>query len=143
MGKATVIFVCTNNSARSQMAEGLLRYLYGNRFLIYSAGTHPTEVHHMAIEALGEIGIDISGHRSKGLDELKGTSFDLAVTVCDQAKDSCPVVPGAKKVIHKGFEDPAPKNDLKAFRKVRDEIRKWIEKNFETSDILMQQRMIP
>lgn len=142
MKKPVILFVCTHNSARSQMAEGLLRVLYGDRFEVFSAGTHPTRVHPFAIEAMEEIGIDISGHSSKGLEELKDIEFDLAVTVCDQAKAACPVVPGAKKILHKGFEDPADKNDPGAFRKTRDDIKDWIQKNFETSDIFSQPRLI-
>ena len=138
MKKPAILFVCTHNSARSQMAEGILRNLHGDRYEVFSAGTHPSRVHPLAIKALEEIGVDISGHSSKGLEELAGVKFDLAVTVCDQAKDACPIVPGAQRVIHKGFEDPAAINDLEMFRKARDEIRNWIEKNFQKPDIMIQ-----
>ena len=131
------LFICVHNSARSQMAEGLLRHLYGDRYEVYSAGTHPTAVHPFAREALEEIGIDISGHSSKGLDELNNVEFDLAVTVCDQANAACPFVQGAKKLMHKGFDDPAARNDLNTFRKSRDEIRNWILETFKGHETLI------
>ncbi len=102
-----VLFVCTHNSSRSQMAEGLFRALKGGRWEAYSAGTAPTGVHPGAIAAMAEIGIDIRDHRAKGLDAFKGTAFDEVVTVCDHAQESCPVVPGGGVRRHQSFEDPA------------------------------------
>ena len=134
MKKTRVIFVCTNNSARSQMAEGILRHLYGDRYEVYSAGTVPTSVKPLAIEVMHEIGIDISHHRSKGIGELTGIDFDVAVTVCDQAKKTCPVIPGTGMVIHKSFEDPT---DLPSFRKTCSEIKDWIENHFKDPNTLI------
>src|SRR5437660_6194547 len=107
MSKSKVLILCTGNSARSQMAEGLLRNDAGDRFEIDSAGVEPSRVRPEAIEAMREIGIDISGHRSKSLDEFKGWEFDYVITVCDNANQRCPVFPGQTKHIHWSFEDPA------------------------------------
>ncbi|CUT04804.1 arsenate reductase ArsC [Candidatus Kryptobacter tengchongensis] len=126
-----VLFLCTGNSCRSQMAEGLLRHLGDNKFEVFSAGTHPSFVHPLAIEAMKEIGIDISNHRSKSVTEFLGQSFDYVITVCDKAKESCPTFPGETKRIHWSFEDPAEatgtiEEKMKVFRKVRDEIKEHI-----------------
>ena len=123
-----VLILCTGNSARSQMAEGLLRREGGDRFEVFSAGTHPSRVRPEAVEAMREIGIDISGHRSKSVDEFVGREFDYVITVCDNARESCPVFPGRTKRIHWGFEDPAAAEGdeearLEVFRRVRDQIR--------------------
>lgn len=107
------------------MAEGLLRTSYGQRYNVQSAGIHPTQVHPLAIQVMKEIGIDISNHRSKSIDEFKGISFDVVVTVCDQAKETCPFFPG-KNVMHQGFRDPITYEE---FRQVRDEIKQWIIEN--------------
>jgi len=125
--KKRVLFLCTHNSARSQMAEGLLRKHAGERFDVQSAGTEATRVHPMAIEAMREAGIDISNHRSKKLDEFLGQDFDYVITVCDQANESCPVFPGAPERIHWSFEDPSKATGthdqkLQFFRRVRDAI---------------------
>ncbi len=104
--KTRVLFVCTANAARSQMAEGLLRAKYGDRYEVCSAGTRQAKVSTRAVAVMQEIGIDISHHRSKTLTEYGGTFFDLAVTLCDNAHALCPVVSGAKKTIHYGFPDP-------------------------------------
>lgn len=122
-----VLILCTGNSARSQMAEGLLRHLGGPAFEVHSAGTRPSQVRPEAIEAMKEIGIDISDHRSKSVDEFAGQEFDDVITVCDNARESCPVFPGKTERIHWGFEDPAAvegdwETRLASFRKVRDEI---------------------
>lgn len=122
MSKKNVLFLCTHNAARSQMAEGLLRTSYGDHYNVQSAGSHPTQVHPLAIQVMKEIGIDISHHRSKSIDEFRGSSFDVIVTVCDHAKESCPFFPG-KNVLHRGFYDPS---SLEEFQKVRDEIQQWI-----------------
>jgi arsenate reductase len=132
--KTRVLFVCNNNSARSQMAEGILKNTYNHMYEVYSAGTEPTGVHPLSIEAMKEIGIDISRQRSKGLDELKGIDFDLAVTLCDQAKSVCPVIPNARMTIHQSFEDPD--NDQDSFRKTRDDIREWINTWFKKPDLM-------
>src|SRR5208337_5615510 len=123
-----VLILCTGNSARSQMAEGLLRHDGGASFEVASAGTKPSHVRPEAIAAMHEIGIDISGHRSKSVDEFVGQDFDYVITVCDNAKESCPVFPSATKRIHWSIEDPASVQGsqgeaLTAFRRVRDELR--------------------
>lgn len=123
-----VLVLCTGNSARSQMAEGLLRHDGGDRFEVSSAGTRPSHVRPEAIEAMRELGVDISGHRSKSVDEFAGREFDYVITVCDNANESCPVFPGKTERIHWSFEDPAAvegdwETRLAAFRRIRDEIR--------------------
>jgi len=133
--KKKVLFICTQNSARSQMAEGLFRSMYGNRYDVYSAGTRPFRVNPFAIRVMGEIGIDISNHRSKSVNEFQGIEFDYVVTVCDNAKENCPFFPGGKEYLHYSFTDPAATQGneeeiLATFRKVRDEIRNWIENIF-------------
>ncbi|MEK7449428.1 MAG: arsenate reductase ArsC [Planctomycetota bacterium] len=133
--KKKVLFICTHNSVRSQMAEGLLRSLSGERDEVYSAGTQPSRVHPLAIEVMREINIDISRQRSKNVDEFKGIIFDYVVTVCDQARESCPLFTGAKKYLHQSFEDPFvvrgdSDNIISAFRLVRDEIKNWIDQTF-------------
>ncbi len=134
--KKRVLFLCTHNSARSQMAEGLLRDLYGDRFDALSAGTQPSRVNPYAVRAMKELGIDISGHKSKSIDNFVGDKFDYVVTVCSSAKESCPALPGAYRLIHKGFVDPSKfrgkdEEILYGFRKVRDEIRNWLASEFE------------
>lgn len=126
-GRKRVLILCTGNSARSQMAEGLLRDLAGDRFEVASAGVSPTEVRPEAISAMNEIGIDISRHRSKSVDEFTGHEFDYVITVCDNANQQCPVFPGKTERIHWSFEDPAAaqgdeQSRLAVFRRVRDEI---------------------
>jgi arsenate reductase len=117
------------------MAEGLLRAKYGDRYEVFSAGTKQAKVSTSAIAVMQEIGIDISHHRSKTLDEFRGVSFDIAVTLCDNAHAICPFIPGAKKTIHQGFADPhmipgSDKTILDGYRRVRDEIAEWIEGEF-------------
>ena len=132
--KARVLILCTGNSARSQMAEGLLRHLgnaEGDRFEVESAGTRPGRVRPEAIAVMRELGIDISGHRSKSVDEFAGQRFDYVLTVCDNARESCPIYPGHANRLHHSFDDPAAvKGDeeerLAAFRRVRDEIRDYL-----------------
>jgi arsenate reductase len=116
MSKKRVLILCTGNSARSQMAEGRLRQMAGEDFEVFSAGTKP-------------VGLDISNHRSKSVDEFTGQQFDYVITVCDNAKESCPIFPGGGARMHQSFEDPAaaPKDhQLQAFRKVRDQISNWL-----------------
>ena len=108
MEKKPVLILCSGNSARSQMAEGLLRHDAGERFDVESAGTKPGTVRPEAIAAMKELGIDISGHRSKHVDEFEGQRFDYVITVCDNAKESCPVFFGAVKQLHHNFDDPPP-----------------------------------
>jgi arsenate reductase (thioredoxin) len=131
-GRARVLFLCTHNSARSQMAEGLLRDLAGDRFEVMSAGTEATRVRPLAIRAMEEIGLDISGQESKTLERYLGEPFDYVVTVCDAANEACPFFPGAKRRLHWSFEDPAAaegseEQRLEVFRRVRDEIKGRIE----------------
>jgi arsenate reductase (thioredoxin) len=124
--KKRVLFLCTGNSARSQMAEGLLRQMAGDRFEVFSAGTHPKGLHRRSIEVMGEIGIDISKQTSKDVSTYANETFDVVITVCDRAKQQCPVFPSAEP-IHWGFDDPAeapPNRELEVFRHVRDEIRR-------------------
>jgi arsenate reductase len=128
-----VLFLCTHNSARSQMAEGLLRHFAGDRFEVYSAGTEATYVRPEAIAAMAELGVDISGQESKTVDRYLSESFDHVVTVCDDANEACPVFPGAKNRLHWSFRDPsrATGSDgerLEVFRRVRDEILGRIER---------------
>jgi arsenate reductase len=138
MEKIRVLFICTANAARSQMAEGFLRARYGDRYEVYSAGTRQSKVSSRAIAVMQEIGIDISRHRSKTLDEVSGITFDLAVTLCDNAHAVCPVVHNARKTIHKGFADPhltsgsagTDEEILDDYRRVRDEITVWIDATF-------------
>lgn len=125
--KKRVLILCTGNSARSQMAEGLLRHIAGDRVEVHSAGVAPSRVRPEAIAAMDEIGIDISAHRSKSVDEFTDQEFDYIITVCDNAKESCPVFPGSATRIHWSFDDPAAhegseEDRLAVFRRVRDEI---------------------
>jgi len=130
MSRKRVLILCTGNSARSQMAEGLLRNMAGDRFEVFSAGTKPMGLNPNAVKALREIGIDISGHRSKSVDEFAGQSFDCVITVCDNAREACPYFPGGGVRIHHSFADPAavPAADqFPLFQRVRDEIKGWLE----------------
>jgi len=129
--RVRVLILCTGNSARSQMAEGLLAHDGGGRFEVHSAGTHPSAVRPEAIAALAEVGIDIASHRSKSVDAFVGETFDYVITVCDNAKENCPVFPGAAHRLHHSFDDPAAAagddaQRLAEFRRVRDEIRTWL-----------------
>ena len=134
--KKQVLFICTHNAARSQIAEGLLRPLHGNRYEVFSAGTEPGRVSPYAIiMVMAEINIDISAHRAKSLQEFLDQRFDYVITVCDHANESCPYFPGGKKILHKSFEDPSALTEteeeiMAGFRRIRDEIRKWIENEF-------------
>ena len=122
--KKRVLFLCTGNSARSQMAEGLLRYLAGDRYDVFSAGTAPKGLHPRTIDSMKEIGIDVSQQRSKDVRTFHGEKFDYVITVCDRAKQNCPIFPGAEP-IHWGFDDPAEAEPAKqelAFRLVREKI---------------------
>ena len=129
--KKRILILCTGNSARSQMAEGLLRHDAGDRFEVFSAGTRPSRVRPEAIAVMRELGIDISGHRSKSVDEFAGQHFDYVLTVCDNAKESCPIFPAETVTFHPDFEDPAALQGsederLALFRRVRDEIQNYL-----------------
>ena len=138
MEKKTVLFICTHNSARSQMAEGFLNHLYGDLYEAHSAGTEPSQVHPLAIKAMNEIEIDISHHTSKSAADFMSQEIDHVITVCDKAKQTCPFFPGGKEVSHHSFKDPSQaqgtdEEKLEVFRRVRDEIRDWIDKIFGNS----------
>ena len=134
--KLKVLFLCTGNSCRSQMAEGWARALHGDRIESYSAGTAPGRVDPRAIQVMREAGVDISGHRSKHLQDVTGVGFDAVVTVCDKANESCPAFPGKVRRLHMGFDDPprlasgaaSEEEALAVYRRVRDEIRGFVEK---------------
>ena len=141
--KKKILFLCTHNSARSQMAEGLLRAMHGEEYEAYSAGVAATSVDPRAVLVMKEMGIDISGQHSKTFSEFGDTIFDLAVTVCDRARQACPIcstrlelpssLPKAREVIHRSFEDPAAasgswEEQIEAFRRIRDEIADWISR---------------
>lgn len=131
-----VLFLCTGNSCRSQMAEGWTRHLHGGRFDAASAGTHPHGVNPLAVRVMAEAGVDISGHRSKSVAEASNPPIDRVVTVCDSAHEACPVFPGATRVLHAGFDDPpalartaaSEEEALTHYRRVRDEIRAFVER---------------
>ncbi|GIW07429.1 MAG: arsenate reductase [Dehalococcoidia bacterium] len=130
--KQRVLFVCTHNSARSQMAEGWLRHLAGDRFEAHSAGTEATQVRPLAIRAMAEVGIDISGQRSKTIEEYLGQPFDWVITVCDQAAEACPLFPGGGERLHWSFPDPSKATgsedqQLAVYRQVRDAVRERTE----------------
>jgi arsenate reductase len=134
MKKKKVLFICTHNSARSQMAEGFLNALYGDRYEGFSAGIEPTQINPHAVKVMAEIGIDISTHHSKSIEDFRGKNFNYVITVCDYAKKTCPFFPG-EKILHKGFEDPSDFKGtedvvLKEVRRVRDEIKDWLEITF-------------
>lgn len=138
MSKQRVLFLCTHNSARSQMAEGLLRHLAGDRFEAFSAGTEATHVRPLAIRAMAELGIDVSRQESKTLDRYLDEPFDAVITVCDQAAEACPVFPGARRHLHWSFPDPSKAqgsedDQLAVYRHVRDDIRRHIEAQLLTA----------
>ncbi|MFQ6038287.1 MAG: arsenate reductase ArsC [Candidatus Aminicenantales bacterium] len=130
-----ILFICTHNSARSQMAEGLVRSLFGDRIEPASAGTEPSRLHPYAVRVMAEIGIDISRHKAKSLQDFLGEKFDTVVTVCDQAQEACPSFPGARETLHKSFPDPSAAQGseegvLEVFRRVRDDIKSWVVEMF-------------
>jgi arsenate reductase len=129
--KKKILFLCTGNSVRSQMAEGLMRHFRGDEFEVYSAGVEPKGVHPFAMEVMREIGIDISHQRSKHLDEYREERFDYIVTLCDHAATTCSLFPGEGKIIHRGFRDPtkvegSEEEKKEVFRKMRDEIKEFV-----------------
>jgi arsenate reductase (thioredoxin) len=134
-GKIKVLFLCTGNSCRSQMAEGFARALKGDAIEPHSAGVEPHGLNPLAVKAMAEAGVDITGQQSKHVDDVKDVGFDYVVTVCDSARESCPVFPGRAKMVHREFDDPprlaaAARSEDEAmphYRRVRDEIRAFIE----------------
>lgn len=137
--KKTVLFICTHNSARSQIAVALINKFKTKKYVAYSAGTKPTMVNPYTIRVMAEIGIDISGHRTNHVNAFQGKNFDYVVSVCDQAKETCPFFPGARKYLHQAFTDPSTftgddEEMLSGFRRVRDEIKSWIESTFNQED---------
>jgi len=135
----TILFICTHNSARSQIAEALANTLLSDKYQAFSAGTEPITVNPYAIKSLAEIGIDISMNKAKHVNTYKGKIFDYVVTVCDHARETCPFFPGAKKYLHQRFEDPSSfigtdKERLSRFRHLRDDIESWITSTFATED---------
>jgi arsenate reductase len=135
MEKKRILFICVHNSARSQMAEGFVNALYPDRYQAVSGGVEPTMVHPAAIKAMAEVGIDISGHRAKSIDEFQDQPFDYVVMVCDDSQLDCPFFPGGKEHIPHAFDDPAActgtdEEILDCFRRSRDAIRAWIEEAF-------------
>ncbi len=135
-GKLRILFLCTGNSCRSQMAEGWTKHLKADMVEPYSAGIEIHGLDPFAVKVMAEAGVNISSHRSKHVDEVKDINFDYVVTVCDQAYESCPMFPGKTKVVHVGFDDPPKlakqaKNEQEAldcYRRIRDEIKSFIEK---------------
>jgi len=135
-----ILFICTNNSARSQLAEGLLRHDGGGCFEVFSAGTLPTRVNPFAAAALRQAGIDPSGQRSKSVDEFRNQEFDYVVTVCSNAQATCPFFPGGREYLHLEFDDPSAvqgtdEEKQAAFARTRDEIRVWIRRTFIEREI--------
>ena len=133
--KKKVLFICSHNAGRSQMAEGFLRELYGDKYEAYSAGTQVSEVNPLVIKVMEELGIDMSRHRSKSIEEFRDMEFDYVVTVCDQVGETCPFFPGGKKYLHENFDDPSKfkgteEEIFASIRKVRDEIKERIKETF-------------
>ena len=137
--KEYILFLCNQNSARSQMAEGLLKSVYGENFEVYSAGSNPGNLNPYAVKVLEEVGVDISSNHSKSLKEFADIEFDYVVTVCGGEGEVCPFFNGGKNCIHKPFQDPAAvegieQEKIDAFRKIRNEINEWIKKTFYRGD---------
>ncbi len=133
--KLRVLFLCTGNSCRSQMAEGWARFLKSNEIAAFSAGTQPQGLNPLAVRAMAEAGVDISNHRSKRVEQLPHGAFDYVITVCESAHESCPHFPGQTTVVHVGFDDPprlaagatTEEEAMRHYRRVRDEIRNFVE----------------
>lgn len=133
--KKSVLFICTHNAVRSQMAEAFLNNIYRDRYTSFSAGSDPTQIDPLVTSVMSEIGIDVSNHQSKGLDVFKDSKMDYIVTVCDLAHESCPYFPGGKLHLHRSFPDPSKfdgkdEDKIKEYRCIRDAIKKWIEEEF-------------
>jgi arsenate reductase (thioredoxin) len=136
--KKKILLLCTHNSCRSQMAEGIVNHYLGDRFQAYSAGTEATRVNFLAVQVLAELGIDISGHHSKTLDEFAEVKFDYVISLCGSANEQCPLFIGGIRRVHIGFDDPSqvsgtPEEILSEFRRVRDEIRIKLEEFLTTN----------
>jgi arsenate reductase len=133
--KKKILFLCTHNAARSQMAEGFINARHADRYEAQSAGNEPTSVHSCAIEVMAELGIDISSHRAKVLDEFDDQTFDYVVTLCADVQESCPIFPGGGAYLHHAFDDPVPDagegTPCASFRRVRDRLRGWLESTFD------------
>ena len=137
--KKRVLFLCTHNACRSQMAEALLRHRFGDHYTAASAGTSPSRVNPWAIRVMAELGVDVSTQISEHVDAYVEQPFDIVVTTCDTAKETCPAFPGAGRTLHHNFEDPAgaagsKEKILGAFRRVRDDIDRWIQETFDLDD---------
>lgn len=133
--KKKILFLCTHNAARSQMAEGFINALFRDRYLAFSAGNEPTEVHPCTVTVMAEVGIDISTQRAKSLEVFDEPSFDYVVTLCANASEACPIFPGGATYLHNPFDDPSllvgpSREQCALFRHVRDKIRDWIEATF-------------
>jgi arsenate reductase len=133
--RKSVLFICAHNAARSQMAEALLNKVYEDRYKAFSAGTDPTQIDPLVVLVMREIGIDVSNNQSKSLDMFKDANLDYAITLCDQAKESCPYFSGGRSKLHRSFPDPSafegkPEDVINEYRRIRDEIKDWIEKEF-------------
>ena len=133
--KKSVLFICKHNAVRSQMAEAFLNNIYGDRYSAFSAGSDPKQVDPFVRTVMKEVGIDVNGNKPKGLNVFQDYHFDYVVTVCDQAKESCPYFPGGNLHLHKDFSDPSKfqgwhEDVIKEYRRTRDEIKNWIEKEF-------------
>jgi len=137
--KKNVLFVCTHNAVRSQMAEAFLNKIYGDRYAAYSAGSDPTQIDPLVVSVMNEMDIDLSHSHAKGFDFFKDYNFDFVVTVCDRAREACPYFAGGDFRIHNSFSDPSgfegsPDDKIKEYRKTRDEIKTWIEREFRIED---------
>jgi arsenate reductase len=135
MSKLRILFLCTHNAARSQMAEGIVNARFGDQYEACSAGNKPTEVHPCAVEVMAELGIDISRQRAKSLNEFNDVTFNYVVTMCADAAESCPIFPGGETYLHHPFDDPvaaygSDKDKCASFVRVRDQIKKWVESKF-------------
>ncbi len=136
--KKKILFLCTHNAARSQMAEGFVNVLYGDRYEAHSAGNEPTELHPCAITVMAEVGIDIASQRAKSLDELDDMSFDYVVTLCADNQENCPIFAGGKTYLQQPFPDPMParaeEQPCGRFRRVRDQIEAWLKETFSDDE---------
>ncbi|MGZ4863944.1 MAG: arsenate reductase ArsC [Halobacteriota archaeon] len=136
--KKRILFLCTHNAARSQMAEGFVNVLYGDRYEAHSAGNEPTELHPCAITVMAEVGIDIASQRSKSLDDLDDMSFDCVVTLCADSQENCPIFAGGETYLQQPFPDPmtahAKEQTCGRFRRVRDQIKAWLKETFSNDE---------
>jgi arsenate reductase (thioredoxin) len=136
--KKKILFLCTHNAARSQMAEGFVNAIYADRYEAYSAGNEPTEVHPCAIEVMAEEGIDIAAQRAKSLNEFDNTSFNYVVTLCADNQESCPIFPGGEAYLQYAFPDPvstrSEEENCARFRRVRDQIKAWLKETFSDDE---------